>query len=104
VAQAMDFIRNQVHEGISVDDVLRVVPLSRRALEMRFRSALGRSPAEEIRRVRIERAKRLLVETDAGMAGVARASGFSSANQLCETFRREAGVSPTQYRRQFRAG
>jgi LacI family transcriptional regulator len=104
VAQAIEFIRDQVHAGISVDDVLRVVPLSRRTLEMRFRGALGRSPAEEIRRVRIERAKRLLVETDAGMAGVAQASGFSSANQLCETFRREAGVSPTRYRRQFRAG
>ena len=104
VAQAIEFIRDQVHAGISVEDVLRVVPLSRRTLEMRFRSALGRSPAEEIRRVRIERAKRLLVETDTGMAGVAQASGFSSANQLCETFRREAGVSPTRYRRQFRAG
>ena len=104
VAQAVEFIRDQVHAGISVDDVLRVVPLSRRTLEMRFRSVIGRSPAEEIRRVRIERAKRLLVETDAGMAGVAQASGFSSANQLCETFRREAGVSPTRYRRQFRAG
>ena len=104
VAQAIEFIRDQVHAGISVDDVLRVVPLSRRTLEMRFRGALGRSPAEEIRRVRIERAKRLLVETDAGMAADAQASGFSSANQLCETFRREAGVSPTRYRRQFRAG
>jgi LacI family transcriptional regulator len=104
VQQAVEFIRDQVHAGISVDDVLRAVPRSRRTLEMRFRSVLGRSPAEEIRRVRIERAKRLLVETDAGMAGVARASGFSSANQLCETFRREAGVSPTRHRRQFRAG
>lgn len=104
VAQAIDFIRDQVHAGIAVDDVLRVVPLSRRTLEMRFRAALGRSPAEEIRRVRIERAKRLLVETDADMAGVAQAAGFSSANQLCETFRREAGLSPTRYRRQFRAG
>jgi LacI family transcriptional regulator len=104
VAHAIDFIRDEVHAGITVEDVLRVVPLSRRALEMRFRKALGRSPAGEIRRVRIERAKRLLVETDADMAGVARASGFSSANQLCETFRREAGVSPTRYRRQFRAG
>ena len=104
VQHAIEFIRDQVHEGICVDDVLRVIPLSRRTLEMRFRAALGRSPAEEIRRVRIDRAKRLLVETDAGMAGVAQASGFSSANQLCETFRREAGVSPTRYRKQFRAG
>ncbi|HEV2294919.1 MAG TPA: substrate-binding domain-containing protein [Tepidisphaeraceae bacterium] len=104
VAQAMNFIRDHVQAGITVEDVLRAIPLSRRTLELRFRSAIGRSPAEEIRRVRIERAKRLLVDTDAGMAGVAQASGFSSANQLCETFRREAGLSPTRYRKQFRAG
>jgi len=104
VAQAVEFIRHRAAEGITVEDVLRVVPLSRRALEIRFRHTLGRSPGEEIRRLRIERAKRMLVETDAAMAGVALASGFSSANQLCETFRREAGVSPTRYRRQFRAG
>jgi LacI family transcriptional regulator len=104
ITHAIEFIRDRVHEGITVDDLLDAVPLSRRALEMRFRTTLGRSPAEEIRRVRIERAKRLLVETDAGMASVAQASGFSSANQLCETFRREAGVSPTRYRKQFRAG
>jgi LacI family transcriptional regulator len=104
VTHAIEFIRDRVHEGITVDDVLDAIPLSRRTLEMRFRTKLGRSPAEEIRRVRIERAKRLLVETDAGMASVAQASGFSSANQLCETFRREAGVSPTRYRKQFRAG
>lgn len=104
VAQAMNFIRDHVQAGITVEDVLSSVPLSRRMLELRFRSATGRSPAEEIRRVRIERAKRLLVDTDANMAGVAQGSGFSSANQLCETFRRETGVSPTQYRKQFRAG
>jgi LacI family transcriptional regulator len=104
VAQAIDYIRDHVQEGITVDDVLRAIPLSRRTLEMRFRSAVGRSPAEEIRRVRIDRAKRLLVDTDADMDGVAQGSGFSSANQLCETFRREAGVSPTRFRKQFRAG
>lgn len=103
VVRAVRFIRDSAQDGITVDDVLEEVPLSRRTLEIRFRHALGRSPGEEIRRVRIERAKRLLIETDAGMDGVARGSGFSSANQLSETFRRETGVSPSQFRRQFRA-
>jgi LacI family transcriptional regulator len=103
VARAVRFIRESAQHGISVDDVLQEVALSRRTLEIRFRQVLGRSPGEEIRRAKLERAKRLLIETDAGMEGVARGSGFSSANQLSETFRRETGVSPSQFRRQFRA-
>ena len=43
VAQAIDFIRDRVHEGITVDDLLNAVPLSRRTLEMRFRATMGRS-------------------------------------------------------------
>ena len=104
LAEALRFIRDTVHLGIGVEDVLEVVAMSRRTLEMRFRAALGRSPAEEIRRVRIDQAKHLLVETDGTMAGIARAAGFSSPNQFCETFRRETGVSPTEFRSQYRAG
>jgi LacI family transcriptional regulator len=103
IAHAVRFIRESAKDGIAVEDVLNAVAVSRRTLEIRFRRVLGRSPAEEIRRVRIDRAKRLLIETDAGMEGVARGAGFSSANQFSETFRRETGVSPSQFRRQFRA-
>jgi transcriptional regulator GlxA family with amidase domain len=61
---------------------------------------MGRTPAAEIRRVRIEVAKRLLIETDKSVAEVARASGFSQQDLFSRTFRRSVGIPPSDYRRQ----
>jgi LacI family transcriptional regulator len=100
LAEALHFIRSNLHRPIGVGDVVEASALSRRLLEQRFQKALGRSPAAEIRRVRIERAKQLLTETQLSVAQVALASGFNFVEAMNVVFRREAGVTPTQYRRQ----
>ena len=102
LAKAIRFIRDHADEPIRVDDVVASVPLSRRVLERRFRQGLGRSPAQEIRRVRLRIAKKLLVETDLPIAQVAAASGFTSAVHFSLRFPRETGLSPSRYRKRFR--
>lgn len=104
LAEAIRFIRDHAHEGIQVAEVLVHVPLSRRVLEQRFADVLGRSPAAEIRRVRLERAKRMLVDTDLSMPQVAASCGFNQAEVFTRTFGREIGQTPTAYRRQNRMG
>jgi LacI family transcriptional regulator len=59
---------------------------------------LHRSPADEIRRVHLAHACRLLTETDYRMAQVAELSGFSSQAYFSDLFRRELGMTPVQYR------
>lgn len=100
LAEALHFIRTNLHRPIGVGDVVEATSLSRRLLEQRFQKALGRSPAAEIRRVRIERAKQLLTDTQLSVAQVALASGFNFVEAMNVVFRREAGLTPTQYRRQ----
>jgi LacI family transcriptional regulator len=80
------------------------VPIGRHALQRAFRKHVGRTILDELRRVRVERAKSLLVTTDLSMPQVAARSGFSSAPKLSEMFHREAGITPTSYRREFRIG
>lgn len=99
VSTALRFIASNGHRQIGVDDVVRAVGTSRRALEYRFRDHLGRPIAAEIRRLRIERAKRQLAETDRPVHVIAIDAGFGDSKRLCETFRREVGVSPSEYRR-----
>jgi LacI family transcriptional regulator len=101
VAAALRFIRDHRHAPLSVSDVLRAVPVSRRALERRFRQALQRGVGDEIRRVHLERAKELLAGTELPVASVAERSGFSGGKHLCVVFRQETGQTPTAYRRQF---
>ena len=99
VSAAVRFIREHACDGIAVKDVLDEVPLSRRVLEGRFRKLFGRTPHDEIARVRFERVRRLLRETSLPLADVAQRSGFRNAEYLATAFRREFGLSPNDYRK-----
>ena len=99
VARAIHYIRRHAFEGITVEDVLREVPLSRRALEHRFRRRLGRTPKAEIRRLRLERAKSLLASTDLPLARISDRLGYHQPAYLSAVFRKETGMTPAAYRK-----
>ncbi|MBX3427182.1 MAG: DNA-binding transcriptional regulator [Pirellulales bacterium] len=102
VAAAIHFIHDHAGQNIGVDDVVRHVHMSRRTLEIRFRDVVGRSPYHELQRVRVERARRLLMETDLPIPRVAAAAGFSSNAYLAQVFQKWVGKTPSQIRRQHR--
>ena len=102
VAAALTFIRAHVAEAFGVGDVADAVASSRRSLERRFRAALGLTVLDEVRRLRVERAKELLATTELAMPEIARASGFGDATRLGIVFRQLAGQPPTEYRRRVR--
>jgi len=103
LARAIAFIRVNAARPVQVSDVLREVSISRRSLDRRFQQVLGRTPAQEIRRVHLERAKRLLADTDVPVPKVAAASGFGSREYLARAFKLETGLSPRQYRARLQA-
>jgi LacI family transcriptional regulator len=102
VSAAVRFIRSHASEGIKVEDVLRAVPVSRRALESRFDKLLGRTPHQEITRVQIERVKELLAETDLPLSAIAHRAGYKHVEYMSVVFKRETGLPPSQYRAGFR--
>jgi LacI family transcriptional regulator len=100
VAAALAYIAAQSHRRIGPDDVARAVGAETRTLQNYFWEALKRPIAAEVRRVRIERAKRELAQGDRALAAIARDAGFGSAQRLYEVFRRELGTSPGAYRKE----
>jgi len=98
VQSALKMIREQACNGVNVAQIVSQLMIARRALEQRFVKRLGRTPAMEIRRVRIETAKQLLVETELSMSEVAKATGFEEQDQFSRTFRRSLDMTPTQFR------
>lgn len=102
VAKAIHYIRRHAFEGITVEDVLREVPLSRRALEHRFRRRLGRTPKEEIQRLRFEQARSLLASTDLPLARISERLGFHQPAYLSAVFKKETGMTPAAYRNRSR--
>ncbi len=103
LAAAVRFIREHACEGISVDDVLQHVQLSRSTLARRFQALMGRSAKAEILRVRLGRAKQLLRSTDCSLAEIAELTGFGYPANLSDAFSNETGQTPGQYRAELRA-
>jgi LacI family transcriptional regulator len=103
VAAALRFIRENACNGLDVRQVLAQVPLSRSTLERRFHEYLGRSPKEEIIRIRLGRVKQLLAETDYTLAAIARRTGFQYVEHLSTLFAQKIGQTPGQFRRAARA-
>ncbi len=100
VAAALRFIANNSHRRIGPNEVAEAVGAHPRTLQNRFGEFLNRPIAAEIRRVRIERAKRELTQTKRPLAEIARDAGFGPAMRMYEVFRREMGITPSEYRKQ----
>ncbi|WP_404304551.1 AraC family transcriptional regulator [Neorhodopirellula lusitana] len=99
LSSAIEFIRLEACHGIGVADVAKHVAISRATLERRFRSVLDRTPGEEIERVRLERVKTLLLQTDYGLDRIASMTAYSKAPHLITAFRRQTGLTPTVFRK-----
>jgi LacI family transcriptional regulator len=102
LADALRFIREHAGEPISMKHILRRVPIGRRTLEKKFRRLLGRSPLEEITRLRLETAKLYLASSDLGIPAVAKQCGFADARRFATVFRQSVGCTPTAYRQRGR--
>jgi LacI family transcriptional regulator len=100
--QMIRFIRENACTGIFVEQAMAHSGLSPSTLNRRFQKLLGRSPKEEITRVRLEEAKRLLAETDQSVAEVATRCGFAELKHFSRAFRTWAGITPSAHRREAR--
>lgn len=99
VHAALVAIQAQFRQPINAQTVVRDIPLSYRRLHEAFKKYLGYSIADEIVRVRVENAARLLVDTDDKLAHIAGICGFSGEVVMSKVFRRERGMPPGEFRR-----
>jgi LacI family transcriptional regulator len=103
MADAMRFILKNYTQPIQMENLLRNNPMSRRAMERRFRRAFGCTVAEQIRQQRINRARLLLTSTDDPITLIAEKSGFSSYNYMSRVFNEVLAMSPREFRNRGRA-
>lgn len=100
VVKAVRFIRNHATVNPYVSEIVRVSGVSRSALQVRFKTALGRSMLQEIQAVRIARAKLLLGSTSLKLDLVAERCGFPNSQRFSVVFSQFTGTSPGRYRRE----
>jgi len=102
VTQALRLIWSGQHLKLTVAALGKELKTTSRSLERRFKQALGRTVKEEILRCRLDRVRRLLVDTDLSITEIVKASGFASADALTRALRKIDGFPPLQLRRHLR--
>lgn len=104
VARALRCIREKYADAsLQVADIVAATGLSRRPLEIAFKSEVGRTINHEVIRTRIEKTKELLRNTNESIIDIASATGFCRSNHLHRVFRAATGVSPKIFRHHAQA-
>jgi LacI family transcriptional regulator len=98
MAHALQFIRENAGRPILVKDIANALGISRRNLEIRFRRAIGKSMNQKIQQAHLERAKRLLLETDLPLTKVAEFAGYNSTSYLAVVFHEAFGMTAAKFR------
>jgi LacI family transcriptional regulator len=102
VANAARFILAHACDGIQVNDVVKQTPLTRRALETRFKHVLYKTPHQLITATRLAKSERLLRETNLTLDLIANRCGLEYAEYLNVLFRKHRNMTPGEYRQQHR--
>jgi len=103
IVKALKFIRSRAYSGkLSVPEVVAQTSYCRRILETKFRESFGRTIFQEIRKLQVEKSKRLLCETSDTMESIADAAGWGSASHFGVEFKKITGMSPGEYRKRMR--
>lgn len=100
VRRVTEFLTAHLEDEVSLDTLARLVNLSPNHFCTAFRQSIGEPPHRHLARLRIERAKSLLLDLRLSITDVALATGFGSAAHFATAFRKEVGVTPSTWRRE----
>ncbi|WP_206483044.1 AraC family transcriptional regulator [Thalassotalea sp. G2M2-11] len=95
------FIREHYHRTITIEELAELAHLSVSALERRFKKYLAKTPNQFINEVRLENARKLIVETPLAISQIAYQCGFSEPSYFSKQFQRLFGEVPSHLRKQL---
>jgi two-component system response regulator YesN len=101
VRRAMDFILENFHRNIGINEVAKRVGCTHRHLERLFHGCLGQSPHEVLEKVRMKEEKKLIETTSFSVKIVSQKCGYGSEWHFIEIFKKIFGRTPAEYRKEF---
>ena len=103
IATSLKYIHQNIDKNLQVNDVVKQVPLSRRALEKRFLDITGYPIYKYIFNLRIQKLSQKLLETDLTVFEIALEMGLTDSKNIARQFKQIKGCTPIEYRNQFLA-
>lgn len=101
VATTQQKIESNYQTAVTIEELIKDLPSSRRNIVRRFKLITGITPIEYLQQTRIEAAKKLLVRTGQQMNEIIFNSGYSDPKAFRKVFKKSVGMTPTQYREKF---
>ena len=99
VIQVVRLMQEHIEDPLESDDLARMIDVTRRQLERLFATHLSDTPNHFYARLRLERARTLLQQSDMGITAIGFASGFHSPSHFSRSYRALFGCSPKEDRR-----
>ena len=98
ITRAKRMIEEYYSQGITMEEVARKLAVSPEYLSRQFKKETGISFTEEVRNVKVEKVKTLLLGTSQNLTQIAAMTGFSDPKYMSKVFKEEVGVLPAEYR------
>lgn len=99
MAAAVQAMSDHLDGHLSIDRLAKIAGMSRAAFFVKFKQMYGTTPARFLQSLRIERGKKLLLQSDYTISQIAYECGFEHPSHFTIAFKRETGQSPLQYKR-----
>ena len=104
IMKARELIDAHLEDPVPIDVIADELGMSPGHFRTRFRQATGSTPHEYLTGLRIARAKEILRHDRWSITNVAFRLGYSSSQNFASTFKRQAGMTPTSFRKISKAG
>ncbi|VVO65127.1 Exoenzyme S synthesis regulatory protein ExsA [Pseudomonas fluorescens] len=92
-------METHLREEFRLGDLAHEAGMSEYHFSRLFKRATGHSPSQYFIKLRMTKAKQLLIETEMSIIDVCMEVGYSSASHFSQVFKREVGVPPSHYRK-----
>ena len=97
--KVISYIHEHYYEKITVEDLMKIACLSRSTFIRRFSDVCKIPPSDYIMNRRLEAAEYMLLSTRCSLGEIASKTGFYDATHLSHTFKKQKGISPSEYRK-----
>lgn len=93
------YLAANLHRNLDLGEIARTIPCTKEHMIRQYKQATGVTPYQDLLRLRVEKARQLLLATDLSVTEVANQVGFQTAGRLQVVVKRATGRTPAQWRR-----
>ncbi|MDW3182559.1 AraC family transcriptional regulator [Roseobacter sp.] len=103
LSRALDAFHKAPAKGWTVETLARAAGMSRTGFAVQFQKAMDMTPIDYVTKWRMEIAKKVLVMQETSLTDAAEVAGCASDSAFARTFKKEAGISPAEFRKSVSA-